>query len=131
MVIRYIIHHHVLCGKYLNLWCVISVFLSDWLSVKRVGGGGVGYRRMKENLKQAPHPVWSPAMSVHRPEIVPWAEIKSWMLNCLSHSGIPCGIFLNHFCQQWASFSPVDLTVTGPWIFVRNRISWLSLLNNR
>jgi len=47
MVICYIIHHQILCGKYLNLWCILSFFpsfLSFFLSarVSKQGGGAEG-----------------------------------------------------------------------------------------
>ena len=46
--------------------------------------------RGRENLKQAPHPVRSPAQD---PEIMTWAEIKSLRLNWLSQTGTSTSIF--------------------------------------
>ena len=62
--------------------------------------GGTGQReREKENFKQAPRSVqsmlgaWSQDL-----EIMAWAEIKSWTLNQLCHSGIPSpSVFLFAF----------------------------------
>ena len=42
----------------------------------------------RENPKQAPHSEQSPTRgSIPRLWIMSWAEIKSWMLNPLSHPG--------------------------------------------
>lgn len=123
-ITKYFVENTWICGV------VFQSFFFFFLSREWASRGEGQRERKKENLKQAPHPVQSPTMSwSHHSGIVPWAKIKSWTLNCLSHPGTPCGIFLSHFCQQWAAFAPVDLTVISPWIFIRNRISWLSLLN--
>lgn len=46
--------------------------------------------REKENHKQAPRPAWGwPGAWSHDSEIMTWAEIKSRILNGLSHPGAP------------------------------------------
>ena len=58
---------------------------------------GRGRERGRENPKQAPHvsPEPDAGLVLTNHEIMPGAEIKSWMLNQLSHPGDPPRLVFN------------------------------------
>ena len=66
--------------------------------------------REKENPEQALRSVRLGAPS-HDPEIMTWAQIKSWILNHLSHPGAP-GIYIFNQLSRWfssvAGFGTID-----------------------
>ena len=73
-----------------------AVFLSLFIYFERERGrahesaGEEQKKKERENPKQAPclaqNPMWAQS---HDSEIMTWAEIKSWMLNWLSHLNAP------------------------------------------
>ena len=57
---------------------------------ERVRAGWGVAERERGDPKQSPRPAWSPVWdSISHPEIMTWAEIKSWTFNQLSHVGAP------------------------------------------
>lgn len=73
------------------------------LERERAGGGAEGERI--PNRVPAEHRAWLKAPP-HDPEILPWAEIKGWTLNWLSHSGTPLCDFFNVY--KLVSMAPVS-----------------------
>ena len=65
---------------------------------------GAGQREMgRDNPKQALYCQGTdPGLELTSGEIMTWAEIKSWMLNQLSHPGAPhCPLFLIEDIKAW------------------------------
>ena len=77
---------------------ISPLFLSIYFFWERLRGGVEGWReRERERILkrlQAQHRAWHRAWS-HHPEIMTWAEIKSWTVNQLSHpDGLISPLFL-------------------------------------
>ena len=80
-------------GVSLFLFLFFFLDLIDRLIDCTSGGRRRGTGR--ENLKQTPCWTWSPMRAqTHDPKIMTWAELKSQMVNWLSHPNTPVGVSL-------------------------------------
>ena len=108
--------HHNKCSHHLSPY-IITIFFRCYLFIWErenerawVGGRDRGTSRLPTEY-WAQHGAWS-----HNPEIMTWAEIKSQMLNQLSHPGAPIiTILLTMFPMMYFSSLWVTYSITGFW----------------
>ena len=86
--------------------------------------GGRGRRRGRENLKQTLHLVWSSTQVwSYDPETMTWAEIKSRILNPLSHSSTPQGISIegSFWWKMTKKLTQISSPLAGSYWLIRSK----------
>ena len=93
-----IVKYHVVFSR---LYFLSSKDLFIYLRKHASMNGGKGRGRRRERIFRLPAEcgAWHRARS-HDPEIMTWAEIKSWMLNQFSHPGTPNQCFSTYFISE-------------------------------
>ena len=90
--------------------------------IVRAGGGGKGEgERISQACSNIQHRAQCKAWS-QDPEIMIWAEIKSWMLNQVSHPGTPTlRELLDSFTKYLQNF-----LIHSSWLELKSRVRWLT-----